>query len=66
MTIGIDIPPVQDEQEALILMIHHLQLAAAYFEATPDPILMGDLPWGFHTPAYVAWIKAMEKLYPKD
>ena len=34
-TYGVDVPPVTRD-EALELMVHHLQLAAAYFEATPE------------------------------
>jgi len=33
--LGIDVPPVT-EDEALELMIHHLSLAASYYEATPN------------------------------
>ena len=36
MSLNIDAYPVENEQEALVLMTHHLQLAAAYFEATPE------------------------------
>lgn len=32
---GIDVPPVSHD-EALELMMHHLSMAQAYFEATPD------------------------------
>lgn len=35
--IGIDVIPVR-EADAITLMIHHLSLAAAYFEATPTDI----------------------------
>lgn len=34
--ISIDVPQVIDEATATSLMIHHLALAAAYFEATHD------------------------------
>jgi hypothetical protein len=34
MTINIDVPGVEDEDHAYGLMMHHLSLAAAYFEAT--------------------------------
>lgn len=33
---NIDAPPVKNQQEALTLMLHHLGLAARYFEATPE------------------------------
>lgn len=35
--IGIDVIPVR-EADAITLMVHHLSLAAAYFEATPEDI----------------------------
>jgi hypothetical protein len=63
---NIDAPPVADEAEALSLMLHHLKLAAAYFEATPEDLsahLTGD---HFSAPAIGAWLVAMEALYPKD
>lgn len=66
MSINVELSPVENEEEALFLMLHHLKLAASYFEATPDPILLGDLPWGRLLPAYTAWIKAMSKLYPDE
>ena len=64
MTINVDITPVDDEQEALRLMLHHLKLAAAYFEATPTT-------WSFDkdhfsAPAIAAWGNAMEALYPPE
>ena len=64
MTIRIDIPPVDDEQEALVLMFHHLKMAAAYFEATPTSI--GTVPDVHSAPAIRAWLEAMEGLYPED
>ena len=33
--VGVDVPPVT-EDEALEFVIHHLSLAAAYYEATPN------------------------------
>lgn len=67
MTIGVDIPPVKDESEGLALMLYHLRLAAAYYEATPDPM---PLTLGheddFSAPAMDAWLAVMESLYPDD
>ena len=61
---NIDAPSVADEDEAVVLMLHHLRLAAAYFEATPKAITL-DFE-DFSQPAIVAWIAAMEALYPDD
>jgi hypothetical protein len=36
MPISIEVPSVANEAEATTLMLHHLMLAAAYFEATDD------------------------------
>ena len=66
MTINIDISPVEHEQEAFTLMLHHLKLAASYFEATPSPIESGEWLSTFSAPAILVWIQAMEGLYPKD
>jgi len=63
MTINVDVCPVEDEQEALFLMLHHLKLAATYFEATPTTF---DIPDTFSKPAMRAWLDGMEKLYPED
>jgi hypothetical protein len=60
MAINIDVPPVDDEQEALALMFHHLKLAAAYFEATPNTF---DIPEHFSAAPMRAWAEAMEALY---
>ncbi len=63
MSIGVDVTPVEHEDEALVLMLHHLKLAAAYFEATP----MGfSVPEHFSRDAILAWVKAMEALYPEN
>lgn len=63
MAINVDVPPVEDEQAALVLMFHHLQLAATYFEATPTEIVVPDT---FSRSAITAWLGAMEALYPED
>ena len=63
---NIDAPQVRDETEAMVLMEHHLQLAAAYFEATPEKFPHSFPADQFSRPAMVAWIKVMESLYPKD
>lgn len=66
MTVNIDAPPVRDETEALVLMEHHLQLAATYFEAAPEkwPHSFGEDH--FSHPAILAWRKAMEAIYRED
>lgn len=67
MTIGVDAPRVTDEEEALVLMLHHLRLAAMYFEATPNENLCERLPADeFSRPAMAAWAEAMEALYPEE
>jgi hypothetical protein len=66
MAINVDVPPVDDEQAALTLMVHHLQLAAAYFEATPSEILTEDVPDTFSKTAIIWWLQGMEALYPEE
>ncbi len=66
MAINVDVPPVDDEQAALTLMFHHLQLAAAYFEATPSEILVEDVPDVFSRGPIFAWLQGMEALYPEE
>lgn len=64
MSIGVDAFPVENEEEARILMLHHLRLAAMYFEATPEHL---NLPTDeFSSPAMEAWVSKMEGLYPDD
>lgn len=65
MTIYIDITPVEDEQEALTLMLHHLKLAAAYFEATPTDITREMVGYTYSAPAIMLWLQGMEALYPE-
>ena len=64
--IHVDLPSVEDEQEALSLMIYHLKMAAGYFEASPTEIPVGAVSDTFSFPAIAAWIKEMEGLYPDD
>lgn len=67
MSIGVDAPRVENGPEALFLMLHHLRLAAMYFEATPEADLVEMLPPDdFSRPAIAAWIENMEALYPKE
>jgi len=66
MGLTVDVPPVDDEEAALTLMFHHLQLAAAYFEATPSPIELEDIPATFSAAPIWAWLLAMGALYPED
>ena len=60
MTIGIDVPPVDNEQEALALMFYHLKMAAAYFEASPTEIETPDTHSKY---AIQAWLMQMEAMY---
>lgn len=70
----IDVPPVTQD-EALELMVHHLSLAAAYFEAAPENyddnikeierIMTSEIK-GFVSPglkAAKAWLLAMDYTY---
>lgn len=66
MVINIDIDPVEDEQEALTLMIHHLKLASKYFEATPQVITVDQISDHFSYPAIAAWLREMDALYPDN
>lgn len=63
MTINVDIPPVEDEQEALYLMLYHLKLAAMYFEATPLEI---TIPETHSQCAIRSWLASMESLYSDE
>ncbi len=63
---GLHVTPdyINDEAEAVHLMLHHLRLAAIYFENSPENI---GLPADeFSLPAMAAWLHAMEELYPDD
>lgn len=66
MAIHIDLVPVENEQEGLALMMHHLQLAAAYFEAAPLGLQSRYLGEHHSMPAIKVWIQAMDELYPDD
>lgn len=66
MVINVDAPPVENEQEALTLMIYHLRMAAMYFEATPTIIPIDTIANDFSLTAMADWIKAMEALYPDN
>lgn len=66
MSIGVDAPRVADAQEAEALLLYHLRMAAAYFEAT-DENLCARLPADeFSYTAMDHWVAAMEALYPED
>jgi hypothetical protein len=56
---------VRDETEAMVLMLHHLKLAARYFEATPTTYPHSFLDEEFSAPAVAAWLVEMERLYPE-
>lgn len=73
-TVGLDAPRVTAD-EAVELCIHHLQLAAMYFEATPDDteqlltearrIMLREVP-SYDTPGYhaaVVWIADIAATY---
>lgn len=64
MSINVGGDPVENEQEALFLMLHHLRLAALYFEATPKVI--SSVPDTFSQHAIRAWLAEMEALYPEE
>lgn len=66
MSVGVDAPRVADAQEAELLCLHHLRLAAMYFEAT-DLDLCERFPADeFSRPAMAAWVENMETLYPNE
>lgn len=62
----IDAPIVADETEALLLMLYHLRMAAAHFEATPEKYPHSFADGEFSKSAIEAWILGMEALYPGD
>lgn len=64
MTIGISTRlEVADEQEALFLMLHHLRLAATYFELVPE-VVPPDFAGETHDALAInAWFSAMEAIY---
>jgi hypothetical protein len=65
--IRVDMVPVEDEEEAFSLALHHLQLAAMYFEASPtDLVARLEVLTDYSQPAMVEWAKRMELLYPAD
>lgn len=67
---GVDAPKVR-ESDAVRIMLHHLALAAAYFEATPDTTIqaLAELPDTFEGSSARAlgpardWYLAMVKTY---
>jgi hypothetical protein len=63
MAIYVDAPLVKNEQEALFLMFHHLELAAAYFEAAPAAVQVADV---FSHAAICPWLQEMDSLYTRD
>lgn len=54
---------VDSEKEAMFLMIYHLRSAALFFEFTPMKIALPEDE--FSHKAMVAWVHAMEALYPE-
>jgi len=69
-TYGIDIPPVTQD-EALELMLHHLSIAQAYFEATPETdetileLLRIAKERELHKEPIRLWFNAMTTVYEK-
>ena len=57
---------VDSETEALFLMLYHLRMAAALFEATPEEYPHSFAHGEFSKSAIDAWRASMEALYPKD
>jgi len=67
MATHIESVDVESEEEALVFMVHHLQIAARYFEGTPKVIPVDSIRSSeFSFPAIVAWVQAMEGLYPNE
>jgi hypothetical protein len=66
MAIYVDASSVKDEQEALSLMFHHLELAAAYFEAASAAVQVTDVPDVFSHAAICPWMQEMDSLYTRD
>jgi hypothetical protein len=71
--VGLDAPRVR-RSDAITLMVHHLMLAAMYFEATPDDItpsldeIMDEANEFRIAPkvaAAVAWLKNIHASYEK-
>lgn len=68
MTIRVDAPPVENEEEAYALMVHHLRLAAAYFEGT-ELAVVGRLAaddLDFVGEAAVAFARVLDASYEKE
>lgn len=67
-------PPQVTEDEAAVFMIHHLQLAAAYFEVSPPDIelrmarVFAENPPIHHLwwPAAQAWISVLQRTYEEE
>ena len=55
------------EDEAIRLVVHHLRLAACYFEVTPDDTealqKMIVIEEHYHYPAFRAFVDALQKEY---
>lgn len=66
MTIGVDAPRVANGEEANLLLVHHLRLAAMYFEASTEDLIAVLPSDDFSLPAMQVWVGAMEALYPGD
>ena len=62
----VDAPPVEDAAEARVLLLHHLRLAAMYFEATDEDIAATFPADEFSLKAMFAWVAAMDALYSDD
>tara|TARA_Y100001968_G_C19202334_1_gene640602 strand:- start:516 stop:731 length:216 start_codon:yes stop_codon:yes gene_type:complete len=66
MTINVDCPPVENEEDGLFLMLYHLRMAAMYFETTPKTFSQYIYKDEHSSEAMFAWQHEMEKLYPED
>lgn len=71
--VTIDVPQKIDPSKAAELMAHHLMLAAAYFEATPDlqTVALAELNVAFEhntmgLTAARTWFAWMNKAYEDD
>lgn len=58
----IDTIAVGDADDARKFMLHHLQIAARFFELTDEDLHLSEVD-EFSAPAIKAWVAEMENLY---
>lgn len=61
--LAFEAPTVDNETEAMILMLHHLKMAAALFEICPEIFPHSFGVGEFSFPAIEAWLTAITKIY---